>query len=42
MIYEDEYKKCIHFDGKECRNHNSHNCGSYGEMCVDCEDVEVE
>lgn len=41
MIYEDEYKNCIHFDGKECRHMGSHNYGSYGEECIDCPDIEV-
>lgn len=40
MIYKNEYENCIHFDGKECRNEESCNYGSYGEFCVDCKDVE--
>ena len=39
-MYEDEYKECSHFDGKECRNGKSSNYGSYGEFCIDCKDIE--
>lgn len=39
MIYKDEYKLCCHFDGKECRNVDSKNYGSYGEFCIDCPDI---
>ena len=39
MIYENKYEKCTHFDGKECRNQESRNYGSYGEFCIDCKDI---
>ena len=41
MIYENEFMNCIHFDGAECRNLQSHNYGSYGEFCCDCPDCEA-
>ena len=42
MIYENEFMNCIYFDGKECRNAESNNCGSYGEECIDCSDIKTE
>ena len=42
MIYKNKFENCIHFDGKECKNCISPNYGSYGELCIDCEYLEIE